>query len=141
MSGGLIIRLKPHEKCLINGAVIENGDRRVSFRVRSSNVNVLRLRDAMHPDDANTPVKRLYYISQLALTGDMGEREAEDKLVSGLDSLAEALPEKFCGALIQEARVRARAQQFFQVMRHLKDLMPHEDRLLGYAEATVDPLG
>lgn len=135
MSGGLIIRLKPHEKCLINGAVIENGDRRVSFRVRSSNVNILRLRDAMHPDEATTPVKRLYYISQLALTGDMSPEEAEGKLTAGLDELAEALDRKLCGDIIAEAKNRSLSQQFFQVMRLLKLLMPHEGRLLGYAEA------
>ena len=42
---GLVLKLAPNERVLINGAVIENGDRRSKIAIRTPNANVLR-RDA-----------------------------------------------------------------------------------------------
>lgn len=61
---GLVLKLAPNERVLINGAVIENGERRSKISIRTPNVNVLRLKDAIHPDEAKTPVTRACYIAQ-----------------------------------------------------------------------------
>jgi len=92
MSGGLVIRLRPHEKFLINGAIVENGERRAKLRVKSPDANILRLRDALHPNDATTPVKRLYYTAQLAVTGDVEENATVTELLPALKDLFDALP-------------------------------------------------
>ena len=68
---GLVLKLSPRERVLINGAVIENGERRSRINIVSPNANILRLRDAIHPEEANTPVKRICYITQLILSGDV----------------------------------------------------------------------
>ena len=44
---GLVLKLAPNERVLINGAVIENGDRRSRIAIRTPNANVLRLKDAI----------------------------------------------------------------------------------------------
>ena len=49
---GLVLKLAPKERVLINGAVIENGDRRTRVSILTPNANILRLKDALHPDDA-----------------------------------------------------------------------------------------
>ena len=67
---GLVLKLGPRERVLINGAVIENGDRRSRLSIVTPNANILRLRDAIHPDEARTPVRRLCFTTQLVLTGD-----------------------------------------------------------------------
>ena len=46
---GLVLKLAPKERILINGAVIENGDRRSRLSIMTPNANILRLRDAIHP--------------------------------------------------------------------------------------------
>ena len=66
---GLVLKLGPRERVMINGVVMENGDRRTRINIMTPEANVLRLRDAIHPDDAKTPVKRVCYIAQLALAG------------------------------------------------------------------------
>ena len=68
---GLVLKLGPKERVLVNGAVIENGDRRSRIAILTPNANILRLRDAIRPDDANTPVRRVCYIAQLVLSGDV----------------------------------------------------------------------
>lgn len=66
---GLVLKLRPKERVLINGAVIENGDRRSKFSVLTPDAKILRLRDALHPDEVTTPVRRVCYAAQLILTG------------------------------------------------------------------------
>ncbi len=50
---GLVLKLAPHERVLINGAVIENGDKRSRLAIMTPNANILRLRDAIHPERGN----------------------------------------------------------------------------------------
>ena len=60
----LKLTLKPGEKFVVNGAVIVNGDRRGHLLLQN-NVSILREKDVMQPEDANTPVRRIYFAIQL----------------------------------------------------------------------------
>ena len=64
----LKLTLKPHEKAVINGAVIANGDRRASFTIEN-HANVLRESDIIQPEDATTPAKRVYLPIMLMIVG------------------------------------------------------------------------
>ena len=75
---GLVLKLGPHERVLINGAVIENGDKRSRLAIMTPNAKILRLRDAIHPEEVNTPVRRVCYIAQLVLTGDADPADRTD---------------------------------------------------------------
>ncbi len=130
MTGGLVIRLRPNEKVLINGAVIENGEKRAKLRVKSRDANILRLRDALHPNDVNTPVQRLYYSAQLAVTGDIESNAAAADLLPGLQSLYETLPDEQIRKHITEAISYAQTFEFYYVMRALKKILPYEEQLL-----------
>jgi flagellar protein FlbT len=55
----LKLTLKPGERVAVNGAVIVNGDRRVSFLIENQ-ARVLRERDILKPENADTPAKRIY---------------------------------------------------------------------------------
>lgn len=56
----LKLSLKPGERVVLNGAVLQNGDRRSSV-VLQSRASVLRDKDVMRLADADTPAKRLYF--------------------------------------------------------------------------------
>ena len=135
MSGGLIIRLRPYEKFLVNGVVIENGDKRTRLRIKSQDANILRLRDAMHPSEATTPVKRLYYAAQLVVTGDVDADTARVELLRGLDSLYEALLDPTHRAFIDQAKQSLNENEYYRVMRALRPLIPIEKKLLLVAHA------
>ena len=66
---GLVLKLGPRERIMINGAVMENGDRRTRLNVITPDAHVLRMKDAIHPDEVKTPVTRVCYIAQLVLAG------------------------------------------------------------------------
>ena len=88
---GLVLKLGPNERVLINGAVIENGDRRSRISVMTPNAHILRLRDAIHPEHANTPVRRVCYIAQLVLSGDAEPAETRMQLLRGIEQLSQVL--------------------------------------------------
>ena len=60
----LKVELKPHERIVIGGAVVRNGDTRCRF-VIEGNVPIMRERDIMTTAEANTPAKRIYFVLQL----------------------------------------------------------------------------
>lgn len=132
---GLVLKLGPKERVLINGAVIENGDRRSRLSIMTPNANILRLRDAIHPDQANTPVKRVCYIAQLVISGDADIDEAQPQLLRGIEQLSQVFTDRDSRILLASATDAVLARQHYQALKALRALMPREDRL--FAAQTV----
>lgn len=128
---GLVLKLAPKERVLINGAVIENGDRRTRLAILTPNANILRLKDALHPDEANTPVRRVCYIAQLVLSGDAEPEEASKQLLTGIEQLSQVLQDVDSRKLLDDATEAVMGERFYQAMKALRSLIPREDRLLA----------
>ncbi|WP_407494876.1 flagellar biosynthesis repressor FlbT [Pseudooceanicola sp. MF1-13] len=128
--GGLVLKLGPKERVLINGAVIENGDRRSRLSIVTPNVNILRLRDAIHPDDANTPVRRVCYLAQLVLTGDADPEDTELQLLRRIEELSQILTDPDSRKLLTDATTSVLDAQYYQCLKSLRALLPREERLL-----------
>ncbi|KMK65885.1 flagellar biosynthesis repressor FlbT [Puniceibacterium sp. IMCC21224] len=128
---GLVLKLAPKERVLINGAVIENGDRRSRLSIVSPNANILRLRDAIHPKDARTPVRRICYATQLVLTGDADPSESRQKLLRQIEELSRILTDSDSRNLLSEATDALINDQFYLCLKSLRALIPREDRLLA----------
>ena len=127
---GLVLKLAPKERVLINGAVVENGDRRTRVSILTPNANILRLRDALHPDDAKTPVRRVCYIAQLVLSGDVQPEDARPQLLSGIEQLSQVLVDGDSRSKLNDAADSVLENRYYQAMRALRLLIPREDRLL-----------
>ena len=56
----LKLSLKPGEKFVLNGAVVQNGDRRSALLLQNK-ASVLREKDIMQADEATTPSRRIYF--------------------------------------------------------------------------------
>jgi len=128
---GLVLKLGPHERVLINGAVIENGERRSRLSIVTPNVNILRLRDAIHPEEVTTPVRRVCYIAQLVLSGDAEPEEAKMQLLRGIEQLSQVLTDADSRAQLAGATEAVLDQQFYQALKSLRSLLPREERLLA----------
>ncbi len=133
---GLVLKLAPKERILINGAVVENGDRRTRVSILTPNANILRLRDALHPDDANTPVRRVCYVAQLILSGDVDPTEARPQLLSGIEQLSQALNDADSRKTLKDATDAVLSERYYQAMKSLRLLIPREDRLLAATGTT-----
>ncbi|SNR49895.1 flagellar biosynthesis repressor FlbT [Puniceibacterium sediminis] len=128
---GLVLKLAPKERVLINGAVIENGDKRSRLSIVSPNANILRLRDAIHPEEACTPVRRICYATQLVLTGDADPEESRHRLLRHIEELSRILTDADSRTLLSAATEALLGDQFYQCLKSLRALIPREDRLLA----------
>lgn len=128
---GLVLKLAPKERVVINGAVIENGDRRTRLSVLTPGANILRLRDAIHPEEANTPVRRVCYIAQLVVSGDAEPDEAQIQLLRGIEQLSQVFRDTDSRTALERATDAVREGQFYQGLRALRSLLPREERLMA----------
>lgn len=133
---GLVLKLGPKERVLINGAVIENGDRRTRVSILTPDANILRLKDALHPDDAKTPVRRVCYIAQLILSGDVNPQEAKTQLLTGIEQLSQVFRDDDSRQVLEQATSSVTEDRFYQAMKALRLLMPREDRLIAAEQAS-----
>ena len=132
---GLVLKLGPHERVLINGAVIENGDKRSRLAIMTPNANILRLRDAIHPEEVNTPVRRVCYIAQLVLTGDANPEEARMQLLRGIEQLSQVLTDYDSRTQLTLASRAVMEDQHYQALKALRSLLPREERLFAAGRA------
>lgn len=128
---GLVLKLGPNERVLINGAVIENGDKRSRLAIITPNANILRLRDAIHPEEVTTPVRRVCYIAQLVLSGDVPSANARLQLLRGIEQLSQVLTDHDSRALLANATEFVLEDQHYQVLKTLRALLPREERLFA----------
>jgi flagellar protein FlbT len=63
----LKVELKPNERIIIGDSLLINGDQRTRFTIKG-NAPILREKDIMVPEQADTPAKRIYLAIQLMYT-------------------------------------------------------------------------
>ncbi|WP_298677065.1 flagellar biosynthesis repressor FlbT [uncultured Lentibacter sp.] len=128
---GLILKLGPRERVLINGAVIENGDKRSRLAVKTPGANILRLKDAIHPEEANTPVRRVCYTTQLLLSGDTDAETTKFHVLRRIEELSQILTDPDSRAFLNAATTALREEQYYRCLKALRALLPREERLLA----------
>ena len=128
---GLVLKLAPRERVLINGAVIENGERRSRLSIVTPDANILRLRDAIHPEEATTPVRRVCYAAQLLLTGDSDPDDARLPLLRRIEELSQVFTDPDSRAALAEATEALIGDHHYRCLKALRALLPREDRLLA----------
>ena len=133
---GLVIKLAPGERFIVNGATLENGDKPARIRVVEGDVRVLRCRDAMHPDEVNTPVSRIYYAIQLLVTGDLQEADTLPAIDAECVKLAGVF-ERINPKLIPELRSMVSRGNYYSAMCHLRQILAIEADLLARSAKSV----
>ena len=128
---GLVLKLAPKERVLINGAVIENGDRRARLAIITPNASILRLRDAIHPQEVTTPVRRVCYIAQLVLSGDVDMQDAKAQILRGMEQLSQVFTDPDSRAQLARATDHVTQDQIYQALKALRTLLPREERLIA----------
>ena len=128
---GLILKLAPGERVLINGAVIENGDRRCRISIKTPNASILRLKDAIHPDEVATPVSRVCYDAQLALSGDTDPAQGSRNLLQGIEQLSRVFDDRESRDALTAATEDVMAGNVYRALRQLRRLLPQEARIFA----------
>ena len=133
----LKLSLRPGERFVVNGAVVQNGDRRGAL-ILQNKASVLREKDIMQPDEATTPARRIYFPVMLMY---LDQAESEDVYGEFAQRLAE-----FMGA-VRDPEILAEcvgvsrdvmAGEFYRALMRCRKIISYENALLGTA-AHVDP--
>ncbi|PIW29918.1 MAG: flagellar biosynthesis repressor FlbT [Rhodobacterales bacterium CG15_BIG_FIL_POST_REV_8_21_14_020_59_13] len=86
----LKLSLKPGEKFVLNGAVMQNGDRRATL-VLQNKASVLREKDIMHEQDVTTPARRVYFPIMLMYLSDKPDDKTYDEFVLRMTEFMNAI--------------------------------------------------
>lgn len=129
----LKLSLRPGERFVVNGAVLQNGDRRASL-ILQNKASVLREKDIMQPEEANSPARRIYFpVMMLYLgEGDRGVMNAEfarrlGEFIGAVRN-AEALDE--CVGVSKDVM----AGEYYKALMRLRRLIAYEDEVLRIAD-------
>jgi flagellar protein FlbT len=122
--------LKPHEKVILGGAVITNGPSATTFSVENS-VPILREKDILTEDQADTYCKKLYLIVQLMYLGSVPNVELANlygKLVTELLVAAPSTKD-----LISTVTGYILDGRYYQALKQAQLLIQYEEELLNHA--------
>ncbi len=132
---GLVLKLAPGERFIVNGATIENGDRPARIRISDPKIRVLRCRDALRPEEVDTPVKRIYFAIQLIITGDSDEQTLKPAIDDACAELLDVF-RPFGADLIPTLRSMICRGNFYSALCHLRPIIEIEAQLLARAAAS-----
>src|SRR6201991_3605860 len=126
----LKLSLKPGERFVVNGAVLQTGDRRAVLLLQNK-ASILREKDIIQREDANTPGRRIYFpIMMMYLEPAEANRHYDDFVlrlsefmgaIRAPDILAE------CVSLSREVM----AQDYYKALTRCRKLLTYEQGLLG----------
>lgn len=124
----LKLSLKPGETFILNGAVVRNGDRR-GVLLLENKARVLREKDIMQPEDANTPARRAYFaIMQMYLTGET-EGPAYDRVMRALADLIAVTPIPEERKLVAEISAYVASSNLYKGLSKCRKLVQQDDSL------------
>jgi flagellar protein FlbT len=132
----LKLSLKPGEKFVLNGAVVQNGDRRTTL-VLQNKASVLREKDIMQPEDAETPARRIYFPMMMMYLDDGGSTRYYDEFVQRLTEFMGVIrnPEVLadCVAISKHAMAR----EYYKALMLCRKLIEYEDERLGNVASSL----
>ncbi|MGE5545643.1 MAG: flagellar biosynthesis repressor FlbT [Solirubrobacterales bacterium] len=123
----LIIDLKPGEKIIINGAVIENAGSSTKLRVHNR-ANILRQREIMTAEDATTPASLVYFCLQCAYIFTEERAKYLVKLSEYLKQYIEACPS--ATEIASEIMADVDDGTYYRGLKAARALMKHEETVL-----------
>lgn len=125
------LSLKPGEKFVLNGAVVQNGDRR-GVLVLQNKASVLREKDIMQPDDATTPARRIYFpVMMMYLDEAAAERQYEEFATRLTEFMGVVRnPDVLTDCIAISKHVMAR--EYYKALMLSRKLIEYEDQRLGH---------
>ena len=122
----LRVELKPFERIVIGETVLINSGTRTSFLV-DGDAPILREKDTVTAETANTPVKRLYFCVQMMyLKNDIPRYRTP--YLGFVKDLREALPGS--RDVIDTVNGHISGGALYKALKELRKLMKHEEELL-----------
>lgn len=130
----LKLSLKPGERFVLNGAVVQNGDRRGAL-ILQNKASVLREKDIMQEGEANSPARRIYFPVMMMYLDEAGASRYYDEFVRRLSEFMGVVRNPGiltdCVAISKHALGR----EYYKALMLCRKLIEYEDERLGNVAA------
>jgi flagellar protein FlbT len=130
----LKLSLKPGEKFVLNGAVVQNGDRR-GVLVLQNKASVLREKDIMQPDQVTTPARHIYFpVMMMYLEEALAERQYDEfalRLTEFMGVVRNPTVLADCIAISKHVMAR----EYYKALMLSRKLIEYEDERLGHVSS------
>jgi flagellar protein FlbT len=132
----LKLSLKPGEKFVLNGAVVQNGDRR-GVLVLQNKASVLREKDIMQEEEANTPARRIYFPVMMMYLDEPNADRYYDEFVRRLTEFMGVIGNPAILAECVNISRHCMAREFYKALMLCRKIMDYEDERLGNVPSGV----
>ncbi len=132
----LKLSLKPGEKFVLNGAVVQNGDRRTTL-VLQNKASVLREKDIMQSEDANSPARRVYFPVMMMYLDDPGFDTYYEEFALRLTEFMGVISNPAVQSHCVQASKHVLAREYYKALMLCRKLVEYEDERLGNVASGV----
>ena len=132
----LKLSLKPGEKFVLNGAVVQNGDRR-GVLVLQNKASVLREKDIMQEEEVNTPARRIYFPVMMMYLDEAGADRYYDEFVRRLTEFMNVIGNPAILTECVEISKNCMEREYYKALMRCRKLMEYEDERLGHVPSSV----
>lgn len=133
----LKMTLKPGERIIVNGAVLENGGHEAHL-VFLNDAAFMREKDILSESDALTPASRVYFALQCVYIFPQRREYYLTLLSDLLDDYLTAAPSSLI--IVERIRDLVVKGEFYQALKAVRELIAHEKERLDNVSATIEVL-
>ena len=126
----LKLSLKPGERFVLNGAVVQNGDRR-GVLVLQNKASVLREKEIMQEDEATTPARRIYFPVMMMYLDEPGVARYYDEFVVRLTEFMGVIRNPEILAECVQISKFCMEREWYKALMLCRKLIEYEDERLG----------
>jgi flagellar protein FlbT len=127
----LKVELKPGEKLLVGNCIITNSDQRTRLFI-DGHAPILREKDILTADTANTPAKRIYLAVQLMYIED-DITNAQDAYFALVNEFLEAVPS--AAEIVNQINNEILTGQLYKALKASQRLIEYEQELISNVSA------
>jgi len=132
----LKLSLKPGEKFVLNGAVVQNGDRR-SVLLLQNKASVLRERDIMQPEEVSSPARHVYFPVMMMYLDEPGAARYHDEFVRRLSEFMSAIANPSVVADCVNISKYLLEREYYKALMLCRKLIEYEDERLGHGPSSL----
>jgi len=132
----LKLSLKPGEKFVLNGAVVQNGDRRAVL-VLQNKASVLREKDIMQEDEVQTPVRRIYFPVMMMYLDESNAEKYYPEFVRRLTEFMGVIQNPSVLADCVDISRFCMEHEYYKALMLCRKLIEYEDERLGNVGSRV----
>jgi flagellar protein FlbT len=131
----LKISLKPDERIIIGGAVVQNGGARSDFAIENS-VPILREKDIMGLADANSPCRRIYFAIQLVYVDEKNIEEHRTTYWKLVKDVTHAAPSTI--GLMDQISEHILHDRYYQALKLTNKLIEYEQGVITHVRSAAN---